>query len=331
MNLKSLIFSLVFLFVITVSKTYCETTKPSLKFSYPVQAIYLILHPYKVGDISWGHSYEHACRMLGDEFFWGIIPTTNEFPACYTIRSYQIVIGTDTWFCADGSISYFNIPAYYCPDIATCPDASWTLSADKSICTRKDLPCVPDPANVSEEQLLAAIVYGESHWSNVYEEMAAIASATVRTKEIRRYKTVNELILKRPTFSYATAHADNVKKKNQRYYNVMCSVNSKGIDLAYKAAQNALSHGVDYSNGACFWDGLDLKVNGTKAFRYTQSFKISNKEHNVLSVIEPPIFEKKGPNKRFYHFKYVSTAGVGKTIFWKLSDEFIAAGGIQCF
>jgi membrane-bound lytic murein transglycosylase MltF len=59
---------------------------------------------------------------------------------------------------------------------------------------------VPDPANVSEEQLLAAIAYGESHWSNVYEEMAAIASATVRKKEAKGYKTVNELILKNPRF-----------------------------------------------------------------------------------------------------------------------------------
>jgi hypothetical protein len=110
----------------------------------------------------------------------------------------------------------------------------------------------------------------------------------------------------------------------------MCSIHSKGVDLAYKAAQNALQHGFDYSNSGCFWDGLDLKVNGVKAWRYKESFKIANKEHNVLSVIEPPFFPKKGRNKKLYNFIYISTAGVGKTIFWKLSDEYLATGEKQC-
>lgn len=62
------------------------------------------------------------------------------------------------------------------------------------------MPCIPDPQNVSEEQLLAAIAYGESHWSNIYEEMAAIASATLRSKEAKHYKTINELVKKAQIF-----------------------------------------------------------------------------------------------------------------------------------
>jgi len=156
--------------------------------------------------------------------------------------------------------------------------------------------------------------------------MAAIASATVRRKDAKGLKTVNELIIKDKSFSYATSN----KKINERYYNIMCSVNSNGVDLAYKAAQNALNSGYDYSNGACFWDGVDLKTNGSLAYRYVLGFRFSQEEHNILSVVEPPLYERRGTNGKYYGFTYISTAAHGKSIFWKLSNEFLAAGGTQC-
>ncbi|KGP62434.1 hypothetical protein EP47_06685 [Legionella norrlandica] len=75
-------------------------------------------------------------------------------------------------------------------------------STDKSICTRENRPCIPDPDSVSEEQLLAAVADGESHWSNDYEEMAGIASATLRRMKAYGYKSVSELISKDPNFAY---------------------------------------------------------------------------------------------------------------------------------
>ncbi|WP_367607166.1 hypothetical protein [Legionella sp. W05-934-2] len=111
-----------------------------------------------------------------------------------------MIIGADTWFCANGSISYFNKPDNFCDDFPSCPDQSWTLAADKSTCTRENRPCIRDPDNVSEEPLLAAVAYAESHWSNHYEEMAGIASATLRRMKAYGYKSVSELISKDPNF-----------------------------------------------------------------------------------------------------------------------------------
>jgi len=320
--IQILLVSLILVF--EVHNTNGAITKSISIFNFPVEAIYLINNP-KTGDISWGQDYKEACKKMGDEFFWGTVPSKNENPACYTLPSYNMIIGADTWFCADGSISYYNVPHNFCNDFLSCPDKSWTLSSDKLTCYKEDLTCIPDPENASEEQLLAAIAYGESHWSNNYEEMAAIASATLRRKKAKGFKTINELVTEDKNFSYATSN-----KNNQRYYNVMCFVNSKGVDLASKAAQNALSGGFDYSNGACFWDGIDLKANGKLAYRYLRGFRFSQNEHNILSVTEPPLYKRKGSNGRYYGFTYISTAGHGKSIFWKLSNEFLAAGGTQC-
>lgn len=319
---KSIIFIILHFFVLNSANS--ETIKSIRIFNYPVEEIYLINNPIS-GGISWGSTYEEACKLMGDKFFWGVVLSKSELPACYTQPSFNMIIGADTWFCADGSISYFNVPHSFCNDYISCPDNSWILSKDKSMCTR-DETCIPDPTTVSEEKMLAAIAYGESHWSNDYEEMAGIASAVLRRMDAKGYKTINELILNDSNFAYAA----DAKSKNERYYNVMCNINSNGIDMAYKAAQNALNGGPDYSNGACYWDGVDLKVNGKQAYRYKFGFKILNEEHNVLSVVEPAPFKKKGRNGKFYGYTYISTAGHNKTIFWKLSNEFIAAGGKQC-
>ncbi|WP_106225645.1 hypothetical protein [Legionella pneumophila] len=315
----------VLIFLIICGVLFAESTKPVMVFNYPVEAIYLINNP-KDGGISWGHDYEEACKKMGDKFFWGIVPSKNVNPACYTLPSYNMIIGADTWFCANGSISYFNKPHNFCDDFPTCPDQSWTFETDKLICTRENRPCIPDPDSVSEEQLLAAVAYGESHWSNDYEEMAGIASATLQRMKAYGYKSVSELISKDPNFAYATA----LKTKNERYYNLMCNINSNGVELAYKAARNALSNGEDYSNGGCFWDGVDVKTNGASAYRYKYGFKFSNPKHNVLDVTEPKPFHKKGRNGKYFSHTYVSTAGHNKTIFWKLSKEFLATGAKQC-
>jgi hypothetical protein len=50
-------------------------------------------------------------------------------------------------------------------------------------CIPKKDPCWEDIDAVSEEKLLAAIAYGESHWTNNREEMFAIASATIRRRD----------------------------------------------------------------------------------------------------------------------------------------------------
>lgn len=326
-----------FIFVLILSclvcpATYSEEIESISLETYPIESLYVINNPKSEGTVV-GSDYQDACSLLGDYYFWGVVSSKSATPACYSKISYNMVIGAETWRCSDGSNAYFNIPHNYCPPIEVCPDASWTLTDKNSLlllkgksCQRDNYPCKPDIANVSEEQALAALTYGESHWSNNYKEMAAIASAAYRRMQAKGYKSINELILKDKNFSYATAP----QMRNERYYNLMCGINSPGVQMAYKAARNALDGGTDYSNGACFWDGVDLKVNGKNAYRYKVGFKFANTKHNILSVEVPPPKRRKGKNNKFYEYTYISTTGINKTIFWKYTTEVLEAGETQC-
>ncbi|WBA06772.1 hypothetical protein LpnH3D14_02599 [Legionella pneumophila] len=318
-------FVLIFLFSLLSSNAYSEKVNSISLFTYPVEAIYIINNP-RTGEMVIGSDYHGACNLLGEQYFWGVVPSKNEKPACYSSTSYNMVIGADTWYCSDGTNAYFNVPHNYCLNFIVCPDASWTLSENKEYCIRQDLPCIPDPENISEEQALAALAYGESHWSNDYKEMAGIASAARRRMKAMGFKSINELILKDKNFAYAT----DPKIRNERYYNIICGIDSPGVELAYKASRNALNDGTDYSNGACFWDGVDLKVNGENAYRYKARFKLANKNHNVLSVIEPPPLQRRGKNNKYFEYTYISTSGINKTIFWKYTKEALEAGETQC-
>ncbi|KTC64966.1 Uncharacterised protein (plasmid) [Legionella adelaidensis] len=225
--------------------------------------------------------------------------------------------------CADGSI---KIPMNFgwCNEIVSdCPNSTWELSADENTCFRPDDACWNDIENVPEEKLLAAIVYGESHWSNVYEEMAGIASAIIRKRDALHLDSINTLVKVKKHFSYV------VYNKNERFVKLMCG-EEKNFDKAYMAASNALNYGRDYSNGACYWDGYDLKTSGTKHDKYKAGFRYLEPEHNIFSTPEPPHVPIRG-NKGYYDNVYISTAVQGKTIFWKLDEQFLHARGVrQC-
>lgn len=102
-----------------------------------------------------------------------------------------------------------------------CSCSTWELSIDKNTCSRPDDACWKDLENVSEEKLLAAMAYGESHWSNVYEEMAGIASAIIRRRDAAGFESVNMLVKKKPHFSYV------VYNKNERFVKLMCGGEKK--------------------------------------------------------------------------------------------------------
>ena len=106
-----------------------------------------------------------------------------------------MIIGTDTWYCADGSISYFN-PWSACNTFKTCPDPTWTLSTDQNTCTRPDFSCVGLPANANEEKLLAAMIYAEASTSGNAAEMFGIGSAIVRMRDAYNLPSVNALVVK---------------------------------------------------------------------------------------------------------------------------------------
>lgn len=67
--------------------------------------------------------------------------------------------------------------------------------------------------------------------------------------------------------------------------------------------------------------------NGLIGMQEDLSFQM---HHNILSVAEPPSLKRRGFNGKFYEYTYISTSGINKTIFWKLSNEFLATGGKQC-
>lgn len=208
--------------------------------------------------------------------------------------------------------------------VASCPNLSWALSEDKKTCSRPDFSCIINPDEVSEEKLLAAIAYGESSVMDNYEEMAVIAYATLRRRDAAKMPSLQVLIKKYPSFSFV------IRDGNSRYRKLMCSDTEINLEKAYDAARNALNQGIDYANGGCFWDGYDLKTSGSHHYKYRHGFHFTRDEHNIFDVLEPPsrnIVTKKGR----YDYEYESVAAHGKTIFWKLNNNFLkATGNKQC-
>lgn len=233
--------------------------------------------------------------------------------------------------------------------LPACPDASWTLSEDGRSCSRPDPeqcvetamlapwakaapgkpcppPCKPDINAVTQEKLLAAIVYGESSVQQVKEEMYGIASAMVRKRDAwQQGGSLQKFLKKYPQYAYA------VTDGNVRYKELMCASDAKKYMQAYEAARNALAYGVDYSNGGCFWDGADLKTKGKKHYRYSDGFRFVMQEHNIYGIASPVGLNRKGGLGSYYNYAYESTAAYGGTIFWKYNADFIAAEGVkQC-
>ena len=174
-------------------------------------------------------------------------------------------------------------------------------------------------------KLLAAIVYGEASVNSPYEEKAAIASAIIRYRNANNFKSVNQLIAKRKF--YSSAVLNNVV----RYQLVMCSDAESEYPDLYKASMNALDpNGIDYANGGCFWDGVDLKTKGRDQPHYQLGYIFTDPAHDIFSIGDSE------PAHRFgefgnYDYTYESTAGYGKTVFWKLTKGFLnAKRGKQC-
>ena len=94
--------------------------------------------------------------------------------------------------------------------------------------------------------------------------------------------------------------------------------------------------GKDFSNGAYFWDGLDIKTNYKNHPKIKGGFLVADKAHNIYSIESSSVKEttywldaKGKPSKvrGTYAHTYESTAAEGGTIFSKYTDEFIKATG----
>lgn len=301
------------------SFAYFSETTPSIEISnYQAELAYII---NSGPEVVVGKDYKNACLHLAlFGYEWKVIPTTDVNPACYSPTDRKIM-GADTWFCADGSVAYYNIPWWSCNAFRVCPNATWTLAADGLNCTRPTTTCTDKPTEVSEIKLIAAIVYGEASPNSPYEERAAIANALVRKSKSYKYTSVNEFVAKRGT-QLSSLHPINVRVRE-----VLCSDLENDFHELYQIALNALDeNGVDYANGGCFWDGIDLLTKGENHLHFKWGYKFTNPEHDVFNAGDTPPINEKHPD---YDFALESTAGYGHTVFWKYTQEFMAATGTE--
>ncbi len=182
---------------------------------------------------------------------------------------------------------------------------------------------------------LAAVAYGEASTKNVFEEMAAIANVLVRQQKARGYSSISVFINSDKTFAFA-AHDGN-----QRYAKLMAATDAEiaqdtGMALAVKAAKNALmENGIDYSNGAFFWDGADIKSNYARHPKVRAGIHIDS-AHNIYKIDNKYVpgeewwRDAQGNNTKLrgkWSYKYESTAAYGGTLFWKYNPDFLKATG----
>ncbi|WKB55924.1 hypothetical protein [Eleftheria terrae] len=218
----------------------------------------------------------------------------------------------------------------FCIDIA---DGTMALAASPVAQPVGAAPVKSIPLD-DDTRALAAVAYGEGSTGNVFEEMAAIANVLVRQQKARGYATISSFIKADKTFAFA-AHDGN-----QRYNKLMKASEKDiaadpGMDAAVRGARNALSQSpTDYSNGAYFWDGADIKSNYAKHVKVRAGIKFGDASHNIYGISEKEVpgeewWRDANGNKtklrgKWTH-KYDSTAAWGGTIFWKYNGDFIKA------
>lgn len=191
----------------------------------------------------------------------------------------------------------------------------------------------------AEARQLAAITYGESSTKDDEDEMYALAKVLVRQRDARGYKDIASFAARETTFAFAASDG------NDRYGLLMKAAEadierSAGMKIALAAADNALTGGVDKSNGAYFWDGADIKSNYKRHFKVRRGIKFTDPSHNIYAISESTkigimyktikckdrstgkitiVREEVGR----YDHQFDSTAAYGGTIFWKFSPQFL--------
>lgn len=183
---------------------------------------------------------------------------------------------------------------------------------------------------------LAATAYGEASTKNVFEEMAGIANVLVRQQKARGYSSIAAFISSDKTYAFA-AHDGN-----QRYARLIAATEGEiskdnAMAAAVEAAKNALLiNGIDYSKGAYFWDGADIKSNYDKHPKVRAGIRITDPNHNIYSIQSKDVpgeewwRDASGKNTKLrgkWDYKYESTAAYGGTIFWKYNADFLKATG----
>jgi hypothetical protein len=193
---------------------------------------------------------------------------------------------------------------------------------------------------------LAAIAYGEASTLNDADEIAAIAFAVSNRARAWGKRTVTDLIAADPNYTYA------INGKNVRYERFMKTRskaeidNDPGMKIALEAALRAWANeGVDPSNGAFWWDGVDFKSNYGGHPKVSDGFRFGDRSHNIFGVPEKRVAitiywkvrnKKTGAevNSRVrgkYDCIWLSTAAHGQSIFWTHDPEYLSTSGGKAY
>lgn len=209
--------------------------------------------------------------------------------------------------------------------------------AERSL--RAELSGVIDP----EVRLLAAVAYGEASVDDNSEEVLGIAYAVANRARAWDGKTISGLLKADRNYTYA-ANGTNTR------FNLLMASSPQAINkslpmrVAVNSAMNALNaKGYDPSNGAYWWDGVDLKLKKDINPRIAHGFKYGAQEHNIFDmepitkvvIIQWRVVNKKtgktvdGAERGRYDATYVSTAARGKTIFWRYGNDYVKTTGAK--
>ncbi len=195
-----------------------------------------------------------------------------------------------------------------------------------------------------EERLLAAVAYGESSAADLFEEMAGIAAVVVRQAAARGQTVLNFLnSAEAKSFTFVLVDG-NQRFKLLKAAKADAFIEKAGITTALKAARHALAGNTDYSGGAYFWDGKDLKTNPDHPKR-GKGFRFSKPEHDIYKVGDQLLPEQitywyrkdksgktvKGAERGRYTAAYESTAAYGGTVFWRLTPAYVEATGNKVY
>ncbi|WP_321910156.1 MULTISPECIES: hypothetical protein [unclassified Paraburkholderia] len=190
-------------------------------------------------------------------------------------------------------------------------------------------------------RLLAAIAYGEASTANDAQEIGGIAFAVANRCRAWGNKTVTELRSADPNYAYAWDGSNERFNKLMRTSDAEIAFNP-GMQLAIDSARKAIANsGVDPSNGAFWWDGLDFKTRYSSHPKVRDGFKWTDPSHNLFDVPEKRrsviaywrVRNRKtgqvvdGAERGRYDSVWISTAAHGSTIFWIHDPDYLQATG----
>lgn len=195
----------------------------------------------------------------------------------------------------------------------------------------------------SQVRKLAAIGYGEASTDNNPQEVRAICFTVTNRMRAWGLADVASLLKETGTSYIVAAQGDNVR------YNQLMKASEADINAdpnmrsAVESARDALAQrGNDPSNGAYWWDGIDIKKSTNP--RHSLGFHYGSPSHNIFGIAQvskpETITYWKQLNKKTntmvntrergrYDHVYRTTAAIGKTIFWTTNPEYIKATGAK--